>query len=176
MYLLLDYRLFNCLWVHACMHVIHEVSMLICGCSIMKRHTLLLLCLFVSANSMIDDIGASNRSACKLWHYLRNGHCYCGTTDHGVVKCDNHFISVKQGSCVTWSNATGSAEVHRCLFTKWSDYTCVKHDFYEISTTISGEELNYFTCDDYNRQGRYCSHCIDGYAWTCCVFQWRHLH
>ena len=30
--------------------------------------------------------------------------------------------------------ATGSAEVHHCLFTKWSDYTCVKHDFYEIST------------------------------------------
>ena len=126
-------------------------------------YLLLLVYFFVSANS-IGDSGASNESACKLWHYLRNGHCYCGTTEHGVVKCDDHFISVKQGSCVTWDNSTGSAEVHRCLFTKWSDYTCVKHDFYEVSTTISGEELNHFTCDDYNRQGRYCSQCTDGYG------------
>jgi hypothetical protein len=65
---------------------------------------------------------------------------------------------------VTWDNATGSAEVHRCLFTKWSDYTCVKRDFYDISTTISDEELNHFTCDDYKRQGRCCSQCIDGYG------------
>jgi hypothetical protein len=40
----------------------------------------------------------------------------------------------------------------------------VKRDSYDISTTISGEELNHFTCDDYKRQGRYCSQCIDGYG------------
>ena len=137
-------------------------------CVVMKSRIfhLLLICCFVhdSANCTTDDSYASNKSRCKLWHILRNGHCYCGKTDHGVVKCNEHLISVKQGTCVTWDNATGSAEIHRCLFTKWSDYTCVNHDYYDIPTTISGEKLNHFTCDEYNRQGRYCSQCIDGYG------------
>ena len=114
----------------------------------------LLLYFFVSTDGLIDGSVVSNNSACKLWHFLRNGQCFCGTTEHGVVESDEHFISIKQGSCVTWDNATGSAEVHHCLFTKWSDYSCMKRDFYYniISTTISGKELNHFTCGDYNRQ------------------------
>ena len=57
-----------------------------------------------------------------------------------------------------------SAEVHRCLFIKWSDYTCVMHNVYRISTTAFGETLNLLTCGDYNRQGRYCGKCVDGYG------------
>ena len=40
----------------------------------------------------------------------------------------------------------------------------MKHNFYEISTTISGEERNHFTCDDYNREGRYCGQYTDDYG------------
>ena len=65
---------------------------------------------------------------------------------------------------MTWSNATSSAEVHRCLFTKWSDYICVMHDVYRILTTAFGEKLNHLTCGDYNRQGRHCGKCVDGYG------------
>ena len=127
---------------------------------------LLFLYLFLSAKCMTDDLelNVSNNSGCKLWHLQRNGHCHCGITEHGVAKCNDHFISIKQGSCVTWDNVTGGAEVHRCLFTKWRDYTCAEHDFYHISITTIGEKLNHFTCGDYNRQGSYCSQCINGYG------------
>ena len=128
------------------------------------RHSLNLY-FFMSSDCVIANM--SNNSDChELWHYLRrNGYCYCGIGKHGVIFCDKQYIHVKQGICVTWDNATGSAEVHRCLFTKWSDnYTCTIHDVYRISTTATGEKLNNFTCGDYNRQGRYCSQCIDGYG------------
>ena len=125
---------------------------------------LLLLYFFMSSDCVIANM--NNNSDChELWHYLRNGYCYCGIGEHGVIFCDKQYIHVKQGICVTWDNATGSAEVHHCLFTKWSDnYTCTIHDVYRISTTATGEKLNHFTSGDYNRQGRYCSQCIDGYG------------
>ena len=66
----------------------------------------LLLYFFVSANGVIDDSDVSNKCGYKLWHFLRNGCCFCGITEHGVIECDEHFISVKQGSCVTYDNAT----------------------------------------------------------------------
>ena len=117
---------------------------------------ILFLCLFASSNY--------NKTDCQLWHYLRNGRCHCGSTGYGIINCDEQFIYVVQGSCMTWSNATSSAEVHRCLFTKWSDYTCVMHDVYRILTTAFGVKLNLLTCGDYNRQGRYCGKCVDGYG------------
>ena len=65
---------------------------------------------------------------------------------------------------MTWNNATNSAEVYRCLFTKRSDNKCAIHGVYRISTNVFGENLNRFTCGDYNRQGRYCRQCVDGYG------------
>ena len=62
----------------------------------------LLLYFFVSTDGLIDGSVVSNNSACKLWHFLRNGQCFCGTTEHGVVESDEHFTSIKQGSCVTY--------------------------------------------------------------------------
>ena len=54
--------------------------------------------------------------------------------------------------------------MHHCLFLQRSDNTCVTHDVYHIPTTAIGEKLNHFICSDYNRQGGYCSQCIDGYG------------
>ena len=119
----------------------------------------LLLYLFTSSNCMTDDV--SNTSNCQLWHFPTNGYCRCGAR---IVNCDKQFIYIKQGTCLTWNNATSSAEAHRCLFTIWSDYTCVMHDSYRIPATAHGEKLNYLTCSDYNRQGRYCRKCVDGYG------------
>ena len=126
------------------------------------RSTLCFLYLFVSAACKITNV--SNNSDCLLWHFLKNGHCYCGVWNHGVVHCDTQFIYIEQGACMTWDNATGSAEVHHCLFLQRSDDTCAMHDVYRIPTTATGEKLNHLSCGDYNRQGSYCSLCIDGYG------------
>ena len=127
-----------------------------------SSYFLVFLYLFISANCMITNV--NNKSDCQLWHFLKNGCCYSGVWNHGVVHCDKQFVSVKQGTCMTWNNATGSAEVHHCLFLQRSDDTCVMHDVYRIPTTVIGEKLNHFICSDYNRQGGYCSQCIDGYG------------
>ena len=128
-----------------------------------RSQTFLLLLYFsVSSNCMIDNV--SNNSGCQLWHFPKNGHCQCGASGHGIVSCDEQFLYIVQGRCVTWNNVTSCAEVHRCLFTKRSDHTCTMYDDVHISTTVYGERLNCFTCGDYNRQGRYCRQCIDGYG------------
>ena len=130
-------------------------------------HNFLVLLYFyqlVFSDCVIDNVSENNSDCNQLWHFFRNEGCYCGISDHGVVSCDQQFIYCKQGTCVTWSNITSGAEVHHCLFTKWNDDMCSLHDVYRIPTTATGETLNHLTCGDYNRQGSYCSQCIDGYG------------
>ena len=130
-------------------------------------HNFLVLLYFyqlVFSDCVIENVSENNNDCNQLWHFFRNGGCYCGISDHGVVYCDQQFIYCKQGTCVTWSNITSGAEIHRCLFTKWNDDMCSLHDVYRIPTTATGETLNHLTCGDYNRQGSYCSQCIDGYG------------
>ena len=97
----------------------------------------LVLYLVASADCMINNV--SNNSDCQLWHFLKNGHCSCG---FGAINCDKKFIYIKQGTCMTWDNATSSAEIHHndCLFIQKSDDTmsCAMQDVYYIPT---GETL-----------------------------------
>ena len=126
--------------------------------SLIRRQTFLLLLYLCFASSNC------NKSDCQLWHFLRKGHCHCGTGGHGIVNCDEQFLYLLQGRCMTWNNATNRAEIYRCLFTKLSNYSCEMHNNYHVSTAIFGEKLNHFTCGDYNRQGRCCRQCVDGYG------------
>ena len=67
---------------------------------------------------------------------------------------------------MTWNNSTGTEELCKCLPTdKSHSNTCVRHTIPNtdrISADISGDELNRLICDQYNRQGEWCAHCIDG--------------
>ena len=69
---------------------------------------------------------------------------------------------------MTWNNSTSTEELRRCLLTdKSSNNTCVRHttpNTNRISAEISIHKLNHLTCDRYNRQGKQCAHCIDGYG------------
>ena len=64
---------------------------------------------------------------------------------------------------MTWNNITHNVEVGRCLFTRKDDL-CKSYYSYSVPTNIVGPELNYFTCNIYNRQGAQCKRCIDGYG------------
>ena len=105
----------------------------------------------------------SEKGGCPLWHISRNGQCECGAILNAIVSCDEKFVFILRGNCVTWNNSTNSAEVHRCLFSHW-DYndTCGRYsipDTYRIPVNISVSKIDHLTCEVYNSM-----HCIDGYG------------
>ena len=112
----------------------------------------------------------SENDSCPLWHVPgRNGQCECGANLNGVVTCDEHFVYIAQGNCMTWNNSTHGAEVHLCLLSPLkSNSTCTSYSFPNayriIPINTTARWLNHLTCKDYNRQGTQCKYCLDGYG------------
>ena len=68
---------------------------------------------------------------------------------------------------MTWDNVSQRVTVNHCSFYQISKALCLQHvfrDTIEISTNISGPELDNITCEKYNRQGTRCRKCRDGYG------------
>ena len=104
-------------------------------------------------------------SHCPLWHVLRNEECECGASFDGTVSCDENFVYIKYGNCMTWNNSTTSAELHSCLLTRQDiDHECARDFIYHIPINISANKLDHLTCDRYNRQGTQCRQCKQGYG------------
>ena len=113
--------------------------------------------------------GEKGDRLCPLWHtHTERGQCKCGTKLNDIIHCDKTSLYIKFGYCMTWNNSTGTEELCRCLLTdKSRSNTCVRHTIPNtdhISEEISADELNHLTCDQYNRQGKQCAHCRDGYG------------
>ena len=130
--------------------------------------SLLFQCLFLlSLTSTVVSNLEDQEGCCPFWHIPRNGRCECGAGLNGVVSCDESFVFIKNGYCVTWSNSTNSAELYQCPLAHldFKD-TCSGSHFnaYHIRINISGRELNYLTCKSFNRLGTHCRQCIDGYG------------
>ena len=111
-------------------------------------------------------INGLNGDGCRLWHFRKDGKCEEGNLLCDKIKFDDKSLrlSVKTSNCMTWNNETQFAEVSYCLLIR-----CRKHrdatGLFEIPTNISGNELNKRTCGNYfNRQGRHCQTCINGYG------------
>ena len=115
----------------------------------------------------------SQKNDCPLWHVPdQNGHCVCGAGFEGKVLCEKNFLGISH-YCMTWNNLTNEAEILMCLFTiKDIKPKCDTHktdhtyypEMYHVPLNISGEVLNSFTCNIFNRQSTYCKQCLDGYA------------
>ena len=74
-------------------------------------------------------------------------------------------LKMLHGHCMTWNNATQEVEVSRCLFL-YLDKRHMRDNngyLYDVPTSLSGSELNRFTCGGYNRKGAQFRDCIDGY-------------
>lgn len=121
--------------------------------------------------SRLVDTG-TKKNYCPLWHIPgKNGACKCGATFKGVVTCKGKYLQVSDSFCLTWNNITEEVELHRtCLFTRFmiQDNTTKRcatlGGEYLVPANISGQELNRIICKNYNRQGRRCEFCIDGYG------------
>ena len=124
---------------------------------------LLDLCSYVVAdNTMLNG-------NCPIWHIKSNEECKCGANLGGAISCDiAQNVLVRFGSCMTWDNVSQSVTVNYCPFShQLSKVLCQQHGFHdtiEISTNVSGPELNSITCEKYNRQGTQCRQCRDGYG------------
>ena len=115
---------------------------------------------------LLTNVNENEGYDCPIWHIQdqNSGKCVCISDLQGSVSCDETFVYVDRGYCMTWNNSTKSAEIHQCLVTHWDfNGTCVNNS-YSIPVHIVGSELNYRTCETFNREGTYCRECIDGYG------------
>ena len=111
---------------------------------------------FLLVSGIVYDCSAVTDD-CPLWHVKRNGVCQCGTSISGAILCGGmDTIAVMLGYCMTWDNVSQSAVVNRCLLSRQASDSCQHHSlnaYLVIPTNLSGPELNYVTCKEYNRKG-----------------------
>ena len=124
---------------------------------------------FLLVNRVICFQSLAVSDHCPLWHVKRNGVCQCGASINGAVLCGGIYtIAIAPGYCMTWDNVSQNAVVNFCLLSRQVFDSCQHHSIVNahlvIPTNISGPELNYVTCKEYNRKGFHCSQCIDGYG------------
>ena len=126
--------------------------------------TIFLQNLFLLIVVIINELQGS-QSACPLWHVELKGKCYCAQELIGLIECDSsrNALNIANGMCLTWDGKTDSVHISYCLFVP-VDHTMCKMGSYEISTNVSGLELNKWTCGRLNRQGAQCMQCISGYG------------
>ena len=92
-----------------------------------------------------------------------NRNCKCISSPRGLIKCSEDTLSTVRYVCLTWDNQTDSVRASYCHFIPM-DYTICKKRHYEISTNLSGPELNKLICGKLNREGTQCKQCISGYG------------
>ena len=107
---------------------------------------------------------------CPLWHVRYKGICKYGSESGEFVTCtDDEKLTIRYGFCMTWNNVTHKAILNRCPFIyQFSKLICPSQSYKDtankIPTNVSGPELNYLMCKKFNRQGRQCRECRDGYG------------
>ena len=107
---------------------------------------------------------------CPLWHVRYKDTYQCSVETEEFVTCTNdQKLIIGYGFYMTWNNATHKAVLNRCPFTyQFSKLICppkrYKDAINQIPINISGPDLNRLTCKKFNRQGRQCRECRDGYG------------
>ena len=101
---------------------------------------------------------------CPLWYEQLMGNCNCKEYLRGhIIRCSGNTLMVLNHFCITWDNSTESTHINYYLFISMYHSMC-KRDHYEISTKLSGSELNERMCGRSNCQGVHCKQCISGYG------------
>jgi hypothetical protein len=114
-----------------------------------------------------------NRSLLKIddgvcehtWTYFANGSCHCGGEVHGTVKCSTNpdKVSVSNCNCMTYDEEGGvlvGPSPYGCGFVKVLDRIQQQH--HSLPSNIS--KLNKAMCGRFNRDGRLCSKCQEGFC------------
>ena len=100
---------------------------------------------------------------CPLWQVKHGEKCECVSSFKAALVCKKDTLLVQDFFCITWDNDTNSARVSYCLFTPINISSC-REGHYNVSTKLSGQQLNKWMCGKLNRQGTQCKECISGYG------------
>ena len=104
----------------------------------------------------------NGNTSCPPWFVFNGTDCQCGSDLGGWVYCNQqtHVASLLNCHCMTYGNSTGVTvgESLYCCVTN-SEYTV--HGYFYIPKTIS--VLNEVMCEQFNRQGRLCGQCKEGF-------------
>ena len=111
----------------------------------------------------LSTVDGTSKSVCPLWHVKQMGKCNCVSTLRERIECSGNALVIYNNLCLTWDNQTDSVHASYCLFIP-IDHVWCKLNSYEISTAISGPELNKWMCGKQNRDGTQCKQCITGYG------------
>ena len=118
-------------------------------------------------NSMKKRIGfGQDSSICPPWFILDNAtqQCECGNDLDGKLYCDNRYKSVDITDCIcmTYDDTLGTV-VGECITNCFNSNLNESYRYYyRLPSNLS--ELNKAMCEDHwNRGGRLCGKCKDGY-------------
>ena len=113
--------------------------------------------------SLYATVSADTKFVCPLWHVEQLGKCNCVSTLEEHIRCNDDTLLVYSNVCLTWDNQTDSICASYCLCPPM-DHALCREGYYEISSKLSGPELNEKMCGKLNRQGAHCKQCIGGYG------------
>ena len=111
----------------------------------------------------VSTINGVRESQCPLWHVEQKGKCMCISTLRKHIECNRDTLLLYNNLCLTWNNQTDSLYASYCLYIP-IDHGWCKTNRYEISTSLTGPELNRWMCGRLNRQGAHCKQCISSYG------------
>ena len=111
---------------------------------------------------LLESSQNNGNTSCPPWFVFNGTDCQCGSELGGWVYCNQqtHVASLLNCHCMTYGNSTGVTvgESLYCCVTN-SKYTV--HGYFYIPKTIS--VLNEAMCEQFNRQGRLCGQCKEGF-------------
>ena len=121
-------------------------------------------------SSISQQVYFENKPECPTWMKAINSMsivCTCGDTTREIVECDINTTNVRilDGYLMTYNEAEDVVEAGQAIY-GWRK----KHFNHGIKTTLyylvnpNKSNLNHDACDQFNREGRLCGRCKDGYS------------
>ena len=135
--------------------------------------TLMLYVLLLSVldSSVSQQVYSKNETKCPTWmRTVNNGTsnvCICGDVSREIVKCDTNTTKTRilDGYLMTYNEAEDIVEAGQAIY-GWRR----KHFNHGIKTTLyylvnqNRSNLNHEACVRFNREGRLCGRCKEGYS------------
>ena len=104
----------------------------------------------------------SNSRECPTWMYRTNTSegCICGVNNYHTVKCEHGRVYILDEYRMTYDKELQDIVVGLSIY---GIDTTNDHDIYH-PVPINKSQLNQAMCDQFNRRGRLCGACKEGYS------------
>ena len=117
----------------------------------------------VACVAVASSLAEQQDHSCPVWLHLNSSQmCQCYNHLQDIVRCNNHTreVAILDCYCMTASESN-DIEVGKCIYNCANSHTRNDPIYKPVRQNIS--DLNDQMCGHFNRQGRFCGHCRDGY-------------